>query len=292
MSPGIELLFLFLSRGISDIAKKILTYLDYEELEKLAEKYKEIRVICNNGYFWKLKILEEFNKNVDNIPIERLRAKYLFLYADYLEQRAEYLTENILQLSYPDRTIDRRNFPSIEINDLKSSDYETQDKITAAYGKDFTEKIQTRVKCLRKKSKDFSRLAEAIDIVTRDDKLITIQITENQLKEFSKIDLRNISIIQTFLTENSLYMDNLRAGNFIVFKYSKDKITDIPRTWLYVEESEGQEKCELMTTIYFESEESFKLSYMWAENLPESLLERYPIKNFIRTYKILFTIIK
>jgi hypothetical protein len=67
----------------SDLLQKIALDLRYDEIQKWCRTSKRFKlVICDNGRFWRTKIIQDFPKEQDklyDIPLDKMESIYLFL---------------------------------------------------------------------------------------------------------------------------------------------------------------------------------------------------------------------
>jgi hypothetical protein len=78
-----------------DAIRKIALDLTFDEISKLCATSKKFnKLICEDTYFWRSKILADFEitkSEVNNIRLPSLKAKYLDLLADKVEDDAAQL---------------------------------------------------------------------------------------------------------------------------------------------------------------------------------------------------------
>jgi hypothetical protein len=298
---GRKILLLLKTKSI-DLVKKIMLDLDYDMVIDLCYDYEELKSICENGYFWRDKILKDFrNAEISSIPLDKMRFKYLLLLGREIDQKA-----NKYGFGYqddPKYTKLNEEFRKLRTLRLKAKRTKNTELI-GDYDNSLEENIRETKKIEKVYTKKEKELKEIADDyfrqgykelpIVEEEKAIYIYMTGEQFDDFmdalEDIDMDG-KLLETYLNENGLYNLPLKSGNLLVYMKEGKKIDkgDAPLLLSYIHEYRGDLIANTSRPIEYEDEDNPEV---WEEDLPfiRDLL-KYSIDDLIKVYDLKFKIV-
>jgi hypothetical protein len=261
-----------------DLIKKIALDLDYEEILNLCKVNPGLTFICLDNYFWADKIRHDYpTENISNVPIDKMRYKYLILLGVTLDEKIEEGKQNLkgyneklaalnssLQGLIRRRDKLYRQRKNISIID---SEIQRKEKEIKEFKKEFPN--------IRKWDNDAYRyFKESYEHfpVKYEDKLITLYLTHNQagyVNAFLSYPFPYGKELEKYLNDTKLYPGELKPGNLILI-YIGDEIQ-----WLiYIYEDRGKLR--------------IQEGNIYNNFIPSKLLQRYSRKEIINKYNLPF----